>query len=67
MKMGRIVIIPLIFFLISCSSQIVHVMSGEEVKPGPASMDEMTNRIVEIISGKPRFNLFDLNGIKIFS
>jgi hypothetical protein len=48
MKKGRIAIIPLIFFLISCSSQIVHITVDEGVKCSPTSTDEMTNRIVEL-------------------
>jgi hypothetical protein len=48
MKRGRVAIITLIFFLISSSSQAVHIKGDEGAKPGPASTDEMTNRIVEL-------------------
>ncbi len=47
MKRGGVAII-LIFFLISCSSQKVHFIGGEEAKPGPTTIDEMTNRLTEL-------------------
>jgi hypothetical protein len=48
MKRGRIAVISLIFFLISCSSQIVHITVNEGVKYSPTSTDEMTDRIVKL-------------------
>lgn len=48
MKRGRIALIPLIFFLISCSSQIGHITVDQGVKCGHTPTDEMTNRIVEL-------------------
>jgi hypothetical protein len=48
MKRSWIVVIPLICFLISCSSQVSHMTVGEGMRCSPTSTDEMTNRIVEL-------------------
>ncbi len=66
MKRGRIVLIPLMFVLISCSSQLVHVTSDGGTKPGPVSKHEMTNRIEEMAvklesyTPVPRIALWDM-------